>query len=99
MFFFLEESKKITEAVTLKHSKSGRVLKISTNQPGVQVYTGNYLDGLKGKDGAGYKQHSSVALEAQFWPDAPNQVRKCYHLSTACVEPRICVLIHGLTVH
>lgn len=65
------------EAVILKHHQSGRVLTISTDQPGVQIYTGNYLDGLKGKDGSEYKQHSSVALEAQFWPDAPNQVRKC----------------------
>lgn len=47
-----------------------------TTQPGVQFYTGNFLDGtLKGKSGAVYPKHSGFCLETQNWPDAVNQVK------------------------
>lgn len=47
-----------------------------TTQPGVQFYTGNFLDGtLKGKSGAVYPRHSGFCLETQNWPDAVNQVK------------------------
>ena len=51
--------------------KSGRVMEISTTQPGIQFYTGNYLDGDK-KNG-GYKKHAAFCLETQHYPDSPNQ--------------------------
>ena len=57
------------------HAGSGRVLEVYTTQPGVQFYTGNFLDGtLKGKSGAVYPKHSGFCLETQSWPDAVNQV-------------------------
>lgn len=57
------------------HPASGRVLEVSSTQPGVQFYTGNFLDGsLRGKGGATYPKHSGFCLETQSWPDAVNQV-------------------------
>lgn len=57
------------------HPPSGRVLEVSTSQPGVQFYTANYLDGsVTGKGRATYRKHSSFCLETQNWPDAVNQV-------------------------
>ncbi len=45
-----------------------------TDQPGVQFYTGNFLDGsLTGKGGTVYGQHSGFCLETQHFPDSPNQ--------------------------
>ncbi|XP_076831205.1 galactose mutarotase [Brachyhypopomus gauderio] len=56
------------------HPGTGRVLEVSTTQPGVQFYTSNFLDGtLKGKCGASYPKHSAFCLETQNWPDAVNQ--------------------------
>lgn len=52
---------------------SGRVLEIYTTEPGVQFYSGNFLDGtLVGKHGHAYKQHDGLALETQHYPDSPN---------------------------
>jgi len=50
---------------------SGRTMEIKTTQPGVQLYTGNFLDG--GPGNAGYKTHEAFCLETQHYPDAPNQ--------------------------
>ncbi|XP_073338222.1 galactose mutarotase [Pagrus major] len=56
------------------HPASGRVLEVSTSQPGVQFYTANFLDGsITGKGGARYMKHCSFCLETQNWPDAVNQ--------------------------
>jgi len=53
---------------------SGRVLELSTTQPGVQLYTANFLDGsLTGKHGAVYRRHAALCLEAQHFPDSVNQ--------------------------
>ncbi len=52
----------------------GRTMDVATTEPGVQLYTGNYLDVRTGaKDGAVYAPRSGFALETQHWPDAPNQ--------------------------
>jgi aldose 1-epimerase len=52
---------------------SGRLMKVYTDQPGIQFYTGNFLDGtIKGKGGKAYKQHDAFCLETQHFPDAPN---------------------------
>src|SRR5262249_59851849 len=54
--------------------KSGRVMEVLTTEPGVQFYTGNFLDGkARGKGGAVYKKHAGFCLEAQHYPDSPNQ--------------------------
>ena len=52
---------------------SGRTLDISTTEPGIQFYTGNYLDGAPGKAGRLYRQHYGFALETQHYPDSPNK--------------------------
>lgn len=57
------------------HPESGRVLEVSTTQPGIQFYTANFLDGsLRGKGGICYPKQSGVCLETQNWPNAVNQV-------------------------
>jgi aldose 1-epimerase len=53
---------------------SGRKLKVWTTEPGVQFYSGNYLNGtLKGKDGCLYVRRGGFCLETQHWPDSPNR--------------------------
>ena len=63
----------LAHAVTLKDLSSGRVMEIYTDQPGIQFYTGNYLDGtLVGKSGKPYPHRSGLCLETQVFPDSPN---------------------------
>lgn len=53
--------------------KSGRVMEVWSDQPGLQFYSGNFLDGtIIGKDGKIYSRHSGFAMEPQDYPDAPN---------------------------
>ncbi len=53
---------------------TGRILDISSNQPGLQLYTGNFLDGTAiGRSGHAYRQGDGIALEPQVFPDTPNQ--------------------------
>ena len=51
---------------------SGRVLEVLTTEPGVQLYTGNFLDGIRGKDGKVYNRRDAFCLETQHFPDSPN---------------------------
>ncbi|RLV60599.1 galactose mutarotase [Parashewanella curva] len=53
--------------------KSGRMMTLYTNQPGVQVYTANFLQGTIGAQGQVFKQYQGICLEPQLCPDAPNQ--------------------------
>ena len=63
----------LQEAAELTAAKSGRTLKVYTTQPGIQVYTGNWLKGCPtGKGGAIYDDYCAVALECQHFPDSPN---------------------------
>ena len=58
----------------LADPKSGRVLEILTDQPGIQFYAGNFIDGTTiGKSGKIYRQGDGIALEPQHFPDAPNK--------------------------
>ncbi len=57
----------------LWHPASGRIMTVLTDQPGVQFYSGNFLNGVKGKDGKTYPQRSAVCLETQKFPDALHQ--------------------------
>jgi aldose 1-epimerase len=60
-------------AVRLYERVSGRVLEILTTQPGVQFYSGNFLDGtLTGKGGMVYNKYAALCLEPQHFPDSPN---------------------------
>ncbi|GHF70559.1 aldose epimerase family protein [Streptomyces griseosporeus] len=60
-------------AATLRDPSSGRSLKIATNEPGLQFYSGNFLDGtLTGTSGRVYRQGDALCLETQHFPDAPN---------------------------
>lgn len=62
------------KAASLKSPKTGIVLDVYTNEPGVQVYAGNFLDGsLTGKKGITYNQRASICLETQKYPDTPNK--------------------------
>ncbi len=64
---------KLAEAAEVYEAGSGRVLKVLTDQPGVQFYTGNFLNGsVKGKGGKPYVQHGALCLETQHFPDSPN---------------------------
>ncbi|MQP68130.1 galactose-1-epimerase [Niveispirillum sp. SYP-B3756] len=68
----------------LEDPDSGRVLEVYSTQPGIQVYTGNFLDGtLVGKQGHLYRMSDGIALEPQKFPDAPNQPS----FTTARVDP------------
>jgi len=63
----------LRRAATVRDSVSGRALVVFTTQPGVQFYTGNFLDGsLRGK-GRVYGRRSGLCLETQHYPDAPNK--------------------------
>lgn len=57
-------------AATLHEPNSGRVMEVRTTQPGMQVYTSNWMDGSPGS--GMFEKHSAVALECQHFPDAPN---------------------------
>jgi aldose 1-epimerase len=64
----------LTPAAEVHEPRSGRVLSIATTEPGIQFYTGNYLDGsVHGKRGTAYRKHAGLCLETQHFPDSPNQ--------------------------
>ncbi len=61
-------------AATVFEPRSGRVMDVLTDQPGVQLYTGNHLDGsLVGTGGVAYPKHSGLCLETQHFPNSPNE--------------------------
>ena len=61
-------------AAKLLSPTSGIYVEVYTNEPGIQVYTGNFLTGeVKGKNGVAYPQRASVCLETQHYPDSPNK--------------------------
>lgn len=62
---------KLSLAARVKDPASGRVMEIQTTQPGIQLYTGNFLGGNPAEAGA--KQHEAFCLETQHYPDSPNQ--------------------------
>jgi len=64
----LELAAKVTDP------KSGRVMEVLTTEPGLQFYTGNFLDGsLRGKGGKVYTRRSAFCMETQHFPDSPNK--------------------------
>jgi aldose 1-epimerase len=69
----LDSKGKFAEAAEVYDPSSGRVLKVLTDQPGIQFYSGNFLDGtVKGKGGQFMQKRSAFSLETQHFPDSPN---------------------------
>jgi len=61
-------------AAKAKDPASGRVMELWTSEPGLQFYTGNFLDGtIRGKGGCIYAKHQGFCLETQHYPDSVNQ--------------------------
>jgi aldose 1-epimerase len=67
------ESGRLRRAATVRELLSGRAMVVLTTQPGVQVYTGNFLDGKVSGKGRVYSKYSGLCLETQHYPDSPNQ--------------------------
>ncbi len=71
-------------AAILKDVKSGRKLEVFTSEPGLQFYTGNFLDGLvKNTEGIAVEKHHALCLETQHYPDSPNHA----HFPTTLLQP------------
>jgi len=62
----------LREIARVKDPKSGRVMTVKTTEPGVQLYSGNFLKGQKGKGGKTYAHRSALCLETQHYPDSVN---------------------------
>lgn len=59
-------------AATVREATSGREMRVYTTEPGLQLYSGNFLNGMKGKYGRTYPRRSGFCLETQHFPDSPN---------------------------
>ena len=85
------DAKEPVLAARLRDPKSGRVMEISTTEPGIQLYTGNFLDGTEAT--AGNPKHGALCLECQHFPDSPNRPE----FPNTILEPG--EIYHQLTVH
>nr|WP_229321263.1 aldose epimerase family protein [Larkinella knui] len=70
---FTDASKNLKLGATVRDPESGRFMEMYTTEPGVQLYTANHLNGLKGKEGVVYKRRYGLCLETQHFPDSPNK--------------------------
>lgn len=71
---FSDTSKTLKSVAKVYEPTSGRLMEVSTTEPAIQFYSGNFLDGtIKGKGGLIYKHRSGLCLETQHYPDSPNQ--------------------------
>ncbi|MEX2335650.1 MAG: aldose epimerase family protein [Fulvivirga sp.] len=69
-----KEDNNLKLAAMLHHEGSGRYMEVLTTEPGIQVYSGNFLNGsLTGKNNIPYQKRSAICLETQHFPDSPNQ--------------------------
>jgi aldose 1-epimerase len=74
----------VVQAAVMIDPPSGRKMTVLTDQPGLQVYSGNFLNGsIVGKDGVAYPNRSAIALESQHFPDSPNHP----HFPRTTLEP------------
>jgi aldose 1-epimerase len=71
-FVLNNSTRKLALAARVAEPTTGRVMEVLTTEPGVQFYTGNFLNGEKGKDGKVYQQRYALCLETQHFPDSPN---------------------------
>jgi len=75
---------KVKLAARLHDPDSGRTMEVYTDQPGIQIYTGNHFDGTQiGKGGSGMVKHAGLAMETQIFPNSPNIA----HFSNAILRP------------
>lgn len=88
-----KEGERMSLAARVVEPKSGRVMEVSTTQPAVQLYTGNFLDGAISGGGVAYKKHDGFCLETQHFPDSPN------HPEYPSTVLRPGQKYHELTVH
>jgi len=72
-FVIDKENSEMTLVATVEDPNSGRILKTYSTEPGVQFYTGNFLDGSLKSGNRVFMQHSGFCLETQHFPDSPNQ--------------------------
>jgi aldose 1-epimerase len=85
---------KLSEAVEVYEPTTGRILRVLTTEPGLQLYTGNFLDGtIIGKGGRVYKRRFALCLETQHFPDSPN------HASFPSTELKPGQRFHSVTVY
>jgi aldose 1-epimerase len=69
-----KQANEMSLAATVYEPTTGRYMEVQTTQPGIQFYSGNFLDGsMKGKNGITYNKHYAFCLETQHFPDSPNQ--------------------------
>lgn len=66
------EAGELVLAATCKEPKSGRTMEVYTTEEGVQLYTGNWLNGFEGAHGATFPARSAICFEAEFFPNTPN---------------------------
>ena len=72
--YVLNKKEAYSLVATLNHTASGRIIEVFTTEPGMQFYSGNFLDGtITGKKGIIYQKHHGLCLETQHYPDSPNQ--------------------------
>jgi aldose 1-epimerase len=84
----------LAEAAEVYEPTTGRILRVTTTEPGVQFYTGNFLDGsITGKDGRVYNRRYALCLETQHFPDSPN------HPSFPSTELKPGEKFHSVTVY
>lgn len=84
----------LAEAAEVYEPTTGRILRVLTTEPGIQFYTGNFLDGsIKGKEGRVYKRRYALCLETQHFPDSPN------HPSFPSTELKPGETFHSVTVY
>lgn len=73
-FVLNKKNRELSLAATVYYAGNGRVMEVFTTEPGLQFYSGNFLDGsIKGKSGKDYPRRSGLCLEAQHFPDSPNE--------------------------
>lgn len=70
--FVLNEAT-LEPAAKLSGNTTGIIMTVTTDCPGIQIYTGNYIDHWRGKNNQIYEQHDGICLETQYFPDSPNQ--------------------------
>ncbi len=88
------EPTKLRPVARVKDPTSGRVMEISANQPGVQFYSGNFMDGSHSGKGAKHEQHSAFCLETQAFPDSINKPDWAKHAVLKPGETYHHIMIH-----
>jgi aldose 1-epimerase len=71
--YVLDDNTSLREVAVVTEPVSGRVMTVLTTEPGIQFYSGNYVDVPNGKNGHAYGKYAALCLETQHFPDSPNQ--------------------------